>query len=257
MKLKQENIQFKESITPNISCKSKDSSYNDTVDFFQPEGSSMNTGHNDNVIPLKLKTSKKVYTRKGDLGKCNLLSSERVMKDAEQVEAGGDVDELNSVLGLLVGVLPQNASRLSIEIEQIQESLFQIGALIATDPNSPLLNRLKPVSWEQIRSLEQSIDSMEEQLPELQKFIIPGGHVSAAQANVARSVCRRAERHVIKNFKNYNLKELHESMKTVLAYLNRLSDYLFVLGRYCNFLINSVGPKNGFDDFSHMQKMSS
>ena len=98
---------------------------------------------------------------------------------------------------------------------------------------------------------------MEEQLPELKKFIIPGGHISAAQANVARSVCRRAERHVIKNFKNYNLKKLPESMKTVLAYLNRLSDYLFVVGRYCNFLISSDEPKNSFNDFYHTHKMSS
>ena len=246
MTLKLKNLQFRENIPANISCKSKDSSCDDTVNFFQTEGSSMKTKHDDNVIPLKLKTSRKVYTRKGDLGKCNLLSGERVMKDADQVEACGDVDELNSILGLLVNVLPQKASKLSIEIEQIQESLFQIGALIATDPNSPLLNRLKPVSREQIRSLEQSIDSMEEQLPEIKKFIIPGGHVSAAQANVARSVCRRAERHVIKTFTNYNLKELPDSMKTVLAYLNRLSDYLFVVGRYCNFLINSVERKNSF-----------
>ncbi len=249
MTQKLKNIQFRENIPANISCKSKDSSCDDTVNFFQPEESSMKTKHDDNVIPLKLKTSRKVYTRKGDLGKCNLLSGERVMKDADQVEACGDVDELNSVLGLLVNLLPPNASGLTIEIEQIQESLFQIGALIATDPNSPLLNRLKPVSREQIRSLEQSIDSMEEQLPEIKKFIIPGGHVSAAQANIARSVCRRAERHVINNFKNYNLKELPESMKTVLAYLNRLSDYLFVVGRYCNFLINSVERKNSFSDF--------
>lgn len=249
MTLKQEIIQFRESIPPSLSCKSKDSSCYDTVDFFQPEGSSMKTEHDNNVIPLKLKTSRKVYTRKGDLGKCNLLSGERIMKDADQVDAGGDVDELNSVLGLLVNVLPQKPSWLSMEIEQIQESLFQIGALIATDPNSPLSNRLKPVSWEQIRSLEQSIDSMEEQLPEIQKFIIPGGHVSAAQANVSRSVCRRAERHVIKHFKNDKLKELPEAMKTVLAYLNRLSDYLFVVGRYCNFLINSVERKNSFSNF--------
>ena len=101
MTLKLENIQFKESITPNISCKSKDSRCDDIVNFFQPEGSSMKTQHDDNVIPLKLKTSRKVYTRKGDLGKCNLLSGERVMKDADQVEAGDNVDELKSVLGVL------------------------------------------------------------------------------------------------------------------------------------------------------------
>jgi cob(I)alamin adenosyltransferase len=98
---------------------------------------------------------------------------------------------------------------------------------------------------------------MAEQLPEIRNFIIPGGHVSAAQANVARSVCRRAERHVVKHFKNDKLKELPEAMKNVLAYLNRLSDYLFVVGRYCNFLINSVERKNRFIDFSHKQKMSS
>lgn len=240
MTLKQENTQFMESIPSILYCKSKCSGCFDTVGFSQLEDSSIKTEHDNNVIPLKPKKSRKVYTGKGDLGKCNLLSGERIMKDADQVEAGGDVDELNSVLGLLVNVLPRKASWLSIEIEEIQESLFQIGALISTDLNSSLLNGLKPAFREQVRSLEESIDFMDQQLPELKKFIVPGGHISAAQANVARSVCRRAERHVIKHFKNDKLKELPEVMRNVLAYLNRLSDFLFVVGRYCNFLVHSV-----------------
>ena len=257
MSPKQENNGIMESIFPSLSCRSKCNSCHNLIDVNQPGGSSTSSEHDNNVIPLKPKNSKKIYTRKGDLGQCNALSGERIMKYDDQVEAGGDVDELNSALGLLVSMLPQEALGLSIEIEQIQKTLFQIGALISTDPNSPLLNRLQQVSLEQVQSLEQSIDSMEEQLPELKEFIVPGGHVSAAQANVARSVCRRAERHVIKSLKNNDLKELPEAMKTVLAYLNRLSDYLFVVGRYCNFLIDSVEPKNDFSNFYHKQEMSS
>jgi cob(I)alamin adenosyltransferase len=209
------------------------------------------------VIPLNPQNTRKVYTGKGDLGQCSQLSGERIMKYADHVEAGGDVDELSSVLGLLVSVLPQRASWLSTEIEQIQESLFQIGALISADLNSPLLRKLKPVSWKQVRSLEQSIDFMDQQLPELKRFIIPGGHISAAQANVGRSVCRRAERHVVKSIKNYNLKELPEVLKNVPAYLNRLSDYLFVVGRYCNFLTNSIEQENSLRTFSGRQITSS
>lgn len=198
---------------------------------------------NNNVIPLKLKPSGRVYTGNGDRGQCSLLSGERVMKDSYQVEAGGDVDELNSLLGLLHSFLPQKESLLKNEIEQIQKILFQVGALISTNPDSSLSNTFKPVGLEHIQMLEQSIDLMEGQLPDLKKFIIPGGHVSAAQANVARAVCRRAERHVIKYFKTEQSQALAEAMKNVLVYMNRLSDYLFVVGRYCNFLMNSAEHK--------------
>ena len=104
------------------------------------------TGDGNTIIPFRTKNPKKVYTGKGDLGRCNLLSGERKMKDADQVEASGDIDELNSVLGVLVSVLPQRALWLSTEIERIQMSLFQIGALISTDPNSSSLKRLKSIS---------------------------------------------------------------------------------------------------------------
>jgi cob(I)alamin adenosyltransferase len=160
------------------------------------------------------------------------------MKDAEQVEAYGDIDELNSVLGLLVSLLPQNALWLSDEVEQIQNLLFKIGALVATDPDSSLVKSLEPISVEHIQSLERSIDAMDNCIQETRRFIIPGGHFSAAQAHVARSVCRRAERHVIKYFKKYNLEELPEPMENILVYLNRLSDYLFILSRFCNFMQN-------------------
>lgn len=220
-----------------------------TADKHGQPNATMNTGDGNTIIPLRTKNLKKIYTGKGDLGWCNLLSGERKMKDDDQVEASGDIDELNSVLGVLVSVLPQRALGLSTDIERIQKSLFQIGALIATNPNSSSFKRLKSISREDIRSLELSIDVMEERLPAIQHFIIPGGHVSAAQAHFARSVCRRAERHVIKNFNNYKLKELPESMKIVLGYLNRLSDYLFVLGRFCNSLQNADVHKNSFAGF--------
>ena len=207
------------------------------------------------VFSAKLKGARKVYTRKGDSGWCNLLSGQRVMKDTDQIEACGDVDELNSVLGLIVNALPRGESRMVSEIEEIQMSLFRVGALIATDPLSTSLKHLSPISREQIRMLEHSIDSMEEQLPELKNFIIPGGHASACQANLARSVCRRAERHVLTAFKNNNFDESPESMQNVLAYLNRLSDYLFVLGRYCNFLFYSAKLEHASGNFRHEQEI--
>ncbi|MDJ0914268.1 MAG: cob(I)yrinic acid a,c-diamide adenosyltransferase [Desulfobacterales bacterium] len=214
-------------------------------------------GDGSKTIPFRPKSLQKVYTRKGDLGQCNLLSGERIMKDADQVEAAGDIDELNTVLGVLVSVLPQRSLWLSGDIERIQQSLFQVGAMIASDPMSPAMERLKSISKEDIQFLEQSIDSMEERLPLIQNFIIAKGHVSAAQAQFARCVCRRAERHVIRSLKNYNLLELPEPMKNVLAYLNRLSDYLFVLGRFCDSLQNEVGLINSFETLAHIPAQSS
>ncbi len=188
------------------------------------------------IILFKNKPQRKVYTRTGDLGRCSLLSGGRAMKDADQVEAFGDIDELNSVLGVLLIVLPENALWLSDEIERIQRTLFRIGSLVAAGPDFTMLERLEPISREHIQSLELSIDAMEDRLPAIQRFIIPGGHASAAYAHLARSVCRRAERRVIKSLKNVDFNGLPETIRNVLAYLNRLSDYLFVLGRLCNSL---------------------
>ncbi len=190
------------------------------------------------IVFFKNKKKRKVYTRTGDRGRCSLLAGDRAMKDADEVEAFGDIDELNSVLGVLLIVLPENAL-LSGEIERIQRTLFLAGSLVAAGPDSIILKRLEPITPEHIQSLELSIDAMEDRLPDIQRFIIPGGDASAAYAHLARSVCRRAERRVVKNLNKFNLRELPETIKNVLSYLNRLSDYLFVLGRFCNLLQNA------------------
>ncbi len=191
------------------------------------------------VIVLKNKPRRKVYTRTGDRGRCSLLSGERAMEYADQVEASGDIDELNSILGVLLVAAPKKALGLSAEIEDIQHTLFLIGALVAAGPDFGVLKHLEPISPVHIQALERSIDAMEDRLPVIRRFIIPGGHASAAFAHLARSVCRRAERRVLKSLRNFNSSELPETIGCVLAYLNRLSDYLFVLGRLCNVLQNT------------------
>ena len=228
----------KDHISKVVSCRTTGSIHETTINNNQCEETSIHAANENTIIPFKKNNQRKVYTGKGDCGQCSLLSGDRVMKDAEQVEAYGDIDELNSLLGLLVSVLPQSALCLSDEVEQIQNSLFKIGALVATELDSSLLKILEPITVEHIQSLEGSIDAMENCMHDIRSFIIPGGHFSAAQAHVARSVSRRAERHVIKYFRKYNLEELPEPMKNVLAYLNRLSDYLFILSRFCNFMQN-------------------
>jgi cob(I)alamin adenosyltransferase len=174
----------------------------------------------------------KIYTGTGDRGTTSLFSGERVSKSHVRIEAYGDVDELNAVLGVLVATLPQGQAELAEEIQQIQSDLLHIGAWLATTPTSPSLDVLEKITAAQITSLELAIDRLEEELPALRGFIIPGGHISAAWAHVARTVCRRAERHVVRLSEESS--ENQAALREVIVYLNRLSDYLFVLARYCN-----------------------
>ena len=115
----------------------------------------------------------KIYTGTGDHGKASLLSGERVIKSHERIEACGDVDELNSILGILAGVLPAEMSELGEEIQQFQSDLLHVGAWLATTPDSPFSTALMEISEEQISRLEDAIDRMEENLPTLRSFIIP------------------------------------------------------------------------------------
>ena len=177
----------------------------------------------------------KIYSRTGDQGSTHLLSGERVSKSNERIEIYGDLDELNASLGMLAANLVATMPELSAEVQQIQSILFQIGSLVAFSPNRSLSTNLPLISITQIQQLEQAIDQMESVLPALKNFILPGGDISAASAHLARTVCRRAERHLVGLFAHINDNEITESLKNVLAYLNRLSDYLFVLARYCNF----------------------
>ena len=181
----------------------------------------------------KGKQKARIYTGTGDRGRTSLFSGERVPKSFERVEAYGDVDELNSILGILAGVLPEEISELGEEIQQFQSDLLHVGAWLATTPGSPFSTALIEIGDKQISRLEEAMDRMEENLPTLRSFIIPGGHGSAAYAQMARTVCRRAERHVVRLITEGH--ESHaESLGGVIIFLNRLSDYLFVFARYCN-----------------------
>ena len=155
-------------------------------------------------------------------------------KAHERLEACGDVDELNAVLGALGASLSDEDPNVAQEIQEIQSTLFHVGACLVTTPGSLLADSLKPVDEEQIKSLETAIDRIDVLLPPLTGFILPAGHAAATWAHIARTVCRRAERHAVRldeATKNQKMSKTHEH---ILIYLNRLSDYLFVLSRYCN-----------------------
>ena len=177
-----------------------------------------------------------VYTGTGDGGKTSLFSGERIEKSDARIEAYGDLDELNSVVGSVVASLPTHpeSRELQSQLVKIQSDLFQLGALLATSPGSPAAAHLSPVTAEQGRRLEDHIDAMDTRLDALNAFIIPGGHPSAAASHIARTVCRRVERRVVKLAASKAV--IAEGVEEMLVYLNRLSDYFFVLARYCNHL---------------------
>ncbi|WP_286742987.1 cob(I)yrinic acid a,c-diamide adenosyltransferase [Roseivirga sp. UBA1976] len=164
----------------------------------------------------------KIYTKTGDTGTTSLLGGARVSKAHIRIEAYGTVDELNSYIGLLRDQ-PVNQNRKDI-LKTIQDRLFTLGADLATEPGKDKV--VKPDLFESdIDLLETEMDRMDEQLPALTSFILPGGHQSVSFAHLARCVCRRAERISIA------LNDQEKVSPLVIKYLNRLSDYLFVLGR--------------------------
>jgi cob(I)alamin adenosyltransferase len=177
-----------------------------------------------------------IYTGTGDGGKTSLFSGERIEKGNARIDSYGDIDELNAVVGWVVANLPRDGTDHSLrsELVCIQSDLFQVGALLATTPGSPAAESLSPITDEHIRRLEKKIDAMNEHLAPLNSFIIPGGHPAAAAAHVVRAVCRRAERRVVKLASCQA--DAPDCYAGMLVYLNRLSDYFFVLARYCNHL---------------------
>lgn len=167
----------------------------------------------------------KLYTRRGDEGQTDLLGGQRVSKDHPRVDACGCVDELNSVLGWAVAATP--APQVRDVLVGVQRELFELGAELSRSPLEP--PPPKPgITSEHIARLERTIDAVSESLAPLRNFILPGGCESASRLQVARTVCRRAERAVVTL--------AHEEVvnRQVLAYLNRLNDLLFVLARRCN-----------------------
>lgn len=175
----------------------------------------------------------KIYTGTGDEGKTSLFSGERVEKSNPRLEAYGGLDELNAILGALVSALPRSEEALLEELLRIQGDLFQVGAWLATMPDSPATTVLDEITPEQITRLEAAIDHMEAVLPPLSGFILPGGHMAASWAHIARTVCRRVERKIVGLFED-DPGEIPIPLQRMLVYINRLSDYLFVLARFCN-----------------------
>ena len=183
----------------------------------------------------------KIYTGTGDKGKTSLFSGERISKADAQIDAYGDLDELNSILGALAAHLSAGEKRVA-ELQQIQSDLLQAGSWLATRPDSGAIDSLREIAADQIRFLEKAIDRYEKELPGLNAFILPGGHISAAWAHVARAVCRRCERKAVSLTARSIKPKAAEPYQRVLVYLNRLSDYLFVMARYCNH-IHGVADK--------------
>ena len=164
----------------------------------------------------------KIYTKKGDQGSTGLIGGTRVSKGDVRIEAYGTVDELNSYIGLLstLDIDPRYVAQL----QEIQDRLFTIGSHLAADPEKSKM-QLPDLTEEDVAKLEHWMAVMDDTLPALTAFILPGGHPTSAHAHVARCICRRAERMTV------TLDELEGVEALVLTYLNRLSDYLFVLAR--------------------------
>lgn len=166
-----------------------------------------------------------IYTKTGDLGDTDLVGGERVSKDDVRVEAYGTVDELNSYLGLLaVMSVPINSS-MSQELRRLQRQLFIVQTLLAT-PDEARRSQMPQLEVDAVSHLEDLIDMLESQLPKCKAFVIPGHTELSAQCHIARTVCRRTERRVV------TLSRQAEVPSTVLPYLNRLSDFLFLLARF-------------------------
>ncbi|GAB2997518.1 cob(I)yrinic acid a,c-diamide adenosyltransferase [Cyclobacterium sediminis] len=180
----------------------------------------------------------KIYTKTGDKGKTSLFGGTRVNKSHLRIDAYGTIDELNANIGLLKDHIANDI--ISKVLYKVQDSLFVLGAILATEPEKTGL-KLPVFNKEDIRFIEIEIDKMEENLPPLKNFIIPGGHPVVSLAHIARTVCRRAERSMVL------LSENSPVDGVLLEYVNRLSDFLFVLGRQLakELNVNEITWKSG------------
>ncbi len=169
----------------------------------------------------------KIYTKTGDQGVTSLFGGQRVLKSHLRVEAYGTVDELNALLGVVVADCPMDDVKATLI--GIQCDLFELGADLATQHNSKHDDKIARITAERYAVLEEKIDLWDAELPELRSFILPGGTYPAAQLHFARTICRRAERHITA------LAQMEKVNEHALIYLNRLSDLLFIMARYVNF----------------------
>lgn len=171
----------------------------------------------------------KIYTKKGDTGTTQLIGGTRVPKHHLRIECYGTIDELNSFVGMVgdqieKARLPKARKKQKKLLREIQDRLFTIGSSLASDPEKSKM-KIPDLKEEDVLLLENEMDKMEKELPQLKSFILPGGHVANSTCHVARCVCRRAERLATQ------LKESEFVDELVIKYLNRLSDFLFVLAR--------------------------
>ncbi len=172
----------------------------------------------------------KIYTKTGDKGTTSLIGGTKVPKSHLRIEAYGTVDELNSYIGLCKDLLTdEQGQKILLEV---QDRLFTIGSSLACDPIKEPKMRIPDLKETDIELLEEEIDRMEETLPPMKSFILPGGHTTLSHLHITRCVCRRAERCCVR----LELESL-EVDEIIIKYLNRLSDYLFVLSRYTGHLM--------------------
>ncbi|HLU87622.1 MAG TPA: cob(I)yrinic acid a,c-diamide adenosyltransferase [Taishania sp.] len=164
----------------------------------------------------------KIYTKKGDQGTTGLIGGTRILKSSLRIESYGTVDELNSYIGL---VRDLNEDQTILEqLLRIQDRLFTIGSHLAADPEKSKM-KLPDLTEKDVEQLEQWMDVMDEQLEPMRSFVLPGGHVLVSHCHIARCICRRAERVVV------DLNQNEPVDGVILKYINRLSDYLFILSR--------------------------
>jgi cob(I)alamin adenosyltransferase len=170
----------------------------------------------------------KIYTRTGDKGTTSLIGGTKVPKSHLRIEAYGTVDELNSYIGLCKDLIPDKQG-IAI-LQEVQDRLFTVGSSLACDPVKEPKMRIPDLKEDDVTLLEKEMDKMNEIIPPMKSFVLPGGHVTVSHLHIARCVCRRAERCCVR------LEMEKEDIEPiVIQYLNRLSDYLFILARYISY----------------------
>ncbi|MEY2793157.1 MAG: Cob(I)yrinic acid a,c-diamide adenosyltransferase [Bacteroidota bacterium] len=181
----------------------------------------------------------KIYTKNGDKGFTTLADGQGVSKSESRIQALGEIDELNCYIGLVISKIPADKAS---KLQELQSTLFTLGAHISTD-SPEILGNMKLLSLHDIVLIEEMIDEIDGQISPLTNFILPGGNETIAQVQIARAVCRRAERTLI----HWVLSENKENYQIAIAFLNRLSDYLFMLSRYLHqeFSIPEITWKSG------------
>ena len=184
----------------------------------------------------------KIYTKTGDKGKTSLIGGTKVLKSHARIEAYGTVDELNSNIGLCRDLIADNDVR--DLLKEIQDRLFTIGSALACDPEKETQLKIPDLKETDVSFLEDAMDKMDSELPPLQFFIMPGGHPTVSHLHISRCVCRRAERLVVDLLIS---NEDHDNL--IIKYINRLSDYLFLLARY-------MAKKLNVEEVSWMPRIS-